>query len=52
MSSPPITVVLPSSTFAIVMETMKSLNLAYPELDSAGRVNLATIRSELMVAGE
>lgn len=39
------------STFAIVMETMKSLNLAYPELDSAGRVNLATIRSELM-AGE
>jgi PPK2 family polyphosphate:nucleotide phosphotransferase len=36
------------STFAILLETMKGLHPAYPELDSAGRADLATIKAELM----
>ena len=36
------------STFAIVLETMKNLHPAYPELDSQGKDDLVTIKAELM----
>jgi len=36
------------STFAILLETMKGLHPAYPELDGEDKANLATIKAELM----
>ncbi|MCX2933968.1 polyphosphate kinase 2 family protein [Mycobacterium sp. CVI_P3] len=39
------------STFAILLDTMKDLRPAYPELDDQGRADLATIRAEL-IAGD
>lgn len=39
------------STFAILLETMRAVKPAYPELDKPAKKNLAAIRAELM-AGE
>jgi hypothetical protein len=36
------------STFSIILEAMKELAPAYPELDEKDEANLATIKAELM----
>ena len=43
-------VVLPShiSTFSIILEAMKELAPAHPELDEKEKANLATMKAELM----
>ena len=41
-------VVLPHPTFSVILEAMKELAPAYPELDEKDEANLATIKAELM----